>query len=431
MISLFASRQIKVWLPRVWVCISLSCIFSLPMWQRSTGAGLNIYDLVLSMPALLVLLPLMIRQRWVGKGFLIAASPLALYLLYTLISMTWATSPDFSKTWRAAGQVAALFVLFSYLQLSGNSSLLRRALTIACIFTATVAAWHLAVMYGFLEAPWAATLYQGVGEQNLKAYGVKPLNAMLATLLIAPQAGMLLGLILGENNRTLRYIALLGLAVFVVFLVALERRTGQVAILVALVTCMVLYRSRLWLVLLGLAGLCAVYIMIFFPEFILSRGLSWRPAIWMSTLDSIGNAPFFGHGITNRITQVVVSDDAGNVIQHFRHPHNMALSVTYFLGLTGLALWILLWVPGLLSRMHLRAEHQSEGYIVIPLLVGLAALMFDGGEPLSPFDFDWFSFWIPVALMLSSQAVNGQVQVSDKAGLRLRYLFPSAYHRQV
>lgn len=401
------------------------------MWQQSTGAGLNIFDALISLPSLLILAPLMIRRGWVGKGFLIAAAPLALYLLFALVSLTWANSPDYSKTFRAAGQATAIFVLFSFLQLSGNGLLLRRALLLACICTATLAAWHLVVMYGILDMPWAATMYQGIEQQRLEVFCVKSANAMLATLLIAPQAAMLLGLILGEQKKALRYLGFAALVVLLLFLVALERRTGQVAILVAIVTCIVLYRNRLWYTLFGAAVLCAILVLVFYPEFILSRGLSWRPAIWMSTLDSIGNAPFFGHGITNKVTPVVVFDREHGVIEQFRHPHNMALSVIYFMGIFGLMLWALLWIPGVLTRIRTRPEHQRDGYMLIPLLVGVASLMFDGGDPLSPFHFDWFCFWIPAMLLLSSQAVNGQYLFTGQRMSLFQHLFPPVRQKQV
>lgn len=401
------------------------------MWQQSTGAGLNIFDALISLPSLLILVPLMVCRGWVGKGFLMAAAPLAAYLALSLISLAWANSPDYSKTFRSAGQATAIFVLFSYLKLSGNTLLLKRALLLACICTASLGAWHLFSMYGILDMPWAATLYQGIGSQRLEAYGVKPANAMLATLLIAPQAAMLLGLLLDEKNRAFRYLGLLALAVLLLFLVALERRTGQVAIIVAIVTCIILYRNRVWYLLFGAALLCGILVLVFYPEFILSRGLSWRPAIWMSTLDSIGNSPFFGHGITNKVTPVVVFDHEQGVIQQFRHPHNMALSVMYFLGLAGFALWIALWVPGVLARIRIHPKNQQDGYILIPLLVGLAALMFDGGDPLSPFHFDWFCFWIPAMLLLSSQAVNGQHLMTDKSRSRFQCFFPPVHYKQV
>lgn len=266
----------------------------------------------------------------------------------------------------------------------------------------------------------------GVLEEDLQGYGVKPINQMLATLLIAPQAALLLGLVIDEDNKLLRLLGFIALAVFLVFLVALERRTGQVSILVAIVTGIVLYQNRIWYFVFGVAVVISIAVFVVFPEFVLSRGLSWRPAIWLSTLNSIANAPIFGHGITNTVTPVIVFTGESGATEQFRHPHNMALSVTYFLGLVGLAFWSLIWVPGVWGRITQRSRFRGESYIVISLLVGVAALMFDGGEPLSPFHFDWFCFWVPAALMLSCQAVRGQrLFRGSRLSLRQRFFPPS------
>ncbi|AHI30163.1 hypothetical protein AU14_13705 [Marinobacter similis] len=369
----------------------------------------------------------MIRRGLVGGGFLLAASPLFAYLALALSSMLWAENPDSSKTFRAATQLLALFVLFSYLRLTDNTFVLRRALLIACMCTAVVAAWHLIVVYGVMEAPWATVLY-GVNQQELALYGVKPVNAVLATLLVVPQAALLLGLLLEQPDRNLwlRGLGYLSLLVLVTMIIALERRTGQVAIVVAIAACAVLYRNRIWYMLLGLAVFAGLLILIFFPDFILSRGLSWRPSIWLATIDEIGNAPFFGHGITNTVRPVEVYDSVVGVMRNFRHPHNMALSVTYALGFLGLILWLALWVPGVLARVFSGQRRVEELYILLPVIVGVVALMFDGGEPLSTFHFNWFCFWIPIVLLLSSQAFYGAMVSSDEMPSRIRRIFPSA-----
>ncbi|MBO6849165.1 MAG: O-antigen ligase family protein [Marinobacter sp.] len=423
--------RVPSWVLPLWLIFSFCSIFSLLMWQQSTGAGLNIFDTLISLPTLLILAPLMIRRGMIGRGFLLPSAPLLLYLLFTLVSMAWAIAPDYSKTFRAAGQVLAIFILFSYLRFSGNTPLLKRALMLACISTAVIGAWHLVVVYGLLQMPWETTLYDGGRIAEMERYGVKPINSMLATLLVAPQAAMLLGLIIDEDHKGFRALGLVALAVLLLFLVALERRTGQVSILVAIIACIILYRNRFWYTVFGLAVIVSATVLIVVPEFILSRGLSWRPAIWLSTLDSIAHSPFLGHGITNRVTPVTVFNDEVGVVEHFRHPHNMALSIAYFLGIAGLSLWFLIWVPGLLRKLQQRAESQREGYIVITLLVGVAALMFDGGDPLSPFHFDWFCFWVPAMLLLSSQAVTGQ-QLGDGRDISLvARLFPPFKNEQV
>lgn len=383
-------------------------IFTLLLWQQSTGSGLNIYDAIISLPSLLILLPVMARRGWVDNRFLRSSAPLFAYLALILASMAWAKNPDISKTVRAIGQVLGLYVFFSYLQLSGNTFLLKRALFVACSCTAILSAWHLIVMYGILGLPWQTVLYAGAAPEQWAHFGVKPINAMLATLLIAPQAAMLLGLTINERYHAARYIGYAAIFVLVTFLLALERRTGQVAILAAVAVCVFIYRNRAWYIVSLVVVVSGVFVFFRHPEFVLSRGSSWRPEIWMATINAISEAPLLGHGVANKITPVNVYDDSGQLLGTFRHPHNLPLSIAYYTGIVGLIFWVVLWAPKAFWNLMDGECARRQSYVLIPFFVGLAALMFDGGHPLSPFHFNWFCFWVPVSLLLSSHACELQ-----------------------
>lgn len=397
---------------QAWVYASMAFVFSVLMLEVSGGARLNLYDVLVTIPAVFVLIPLLVRRKFLGKAYFLVTTPLVLFIVLALISLAWADSPNASRTVRATVQICGLFAFFSYLYFTGQSRLLEKALLFSCVIVSIICAWHLFSMYMILGLPWGNVLYQGADVSILQSLGVKPINAMHATLIIAPQAAMLLGLMLCSERKRDQFISGLALMIMVVFLVSLERRTGQVAIIAALMACAVLYRSRVWYLLLGAVAICAGFVLMFSPEFFLSRGLSWRPAIWMSTLDLISNAPFFGHGITNTVIPVEVYEH-GNRVASFRHPHNMALSVTYFTGLIGVILWVLIWAPGLISKAARSTSALGESYMLIPMFVGLAVLMFDGENPLSPLHYDWFCFWIPAMLILSSYAVCLQRSVKS------------------
>lgn len=421
------SHRARYWVLLTWTCLSLMIVFSSHLWQKSTGAGLNLFDGLLSLPSLFVLAPLMVRRKLIGRGALLAASPLFAYILFVLVSMLWAPDPDVSKTVRASIQLLALFVFFSYLQLTHNTAILRRALLLACSCTAFVAGWHLIVFYGVLQASWDTVLYFGVPQQQLMAYGVKPVNEVLGTLLVAPQAALLLGLLLDKRDQTawLKVLGGVSLVILVTMIVALERRTGQLVIVVAITVCAVVYRNRFWYLLLGLTALAGALVLVFFPDFVLSRGVSWRPSIWLSTLDAVADAPVLGHGVTNTVRPVEVYDSAAEVVRQFRHPHNMALSVTYALGVLGLVMWLALWVPGLVVRALAGDKGGNEMYILLPVIAGVVALTFDGGEPLSTFHFNWFCFWIPALLLLSSQSFYGAARYSASESSRISRVFPA------
>lgn len=408
--------QVMSGLFRAWLYGSMAYAFSVLMLDVSGGARLNLFDVLVTIPALFVLTPLMVRREFMGKAFLLVTAPLALFILLALVSLVWADSPNASRTFRAALQVCGLFALFSYLYFTGHSRSLEKALFFSCVVVAVICAWHLITMYLILDLPWGNVLYQGADLPRLQSLGIKPINAMHATLIIAPQAAMLLGLILCSGEKRDQLIGGLALIVMLVFLVSLERRTGQVAILVALIACAVLYRRPVWYLLIGAVVLCAGAILMVSPEFFLSRGLSWRPAIWMTTLDLILNAPFFGHGITNTVIPVAVQEH-GSGVATFRHPHNMPLAVAYFTGLSGLILWLLIWTPGAIQKATTRVSALRDGYMLLPMFVGLSVLMFDGENPLSPLHYDWFCFWIPAMLILSSYAVRVQRAASGDSSL--------------
>ncbi len=401
-----------------WVFASIILMFTVLLWQPSTGSGLNLFDALLSLPALLVLAPLIVIKGLLTREFVCSATPLLLYVVFSLLSLMWADDPDSSKAIRGAAQVLALFVFFSYLYRSDNETLLRRGLYVACCFTAIISLWHLYVFYGVFDKPFSAVLYQGISVVRFNEMGIDPINAMLATLIIVPQAAMLLGLLIDERKQVWRILGFIALLVLVVYLVALERRTAQVALFATVIACLMLYRNRFWLSVFGVFVIVGGFIFFMFPETILSRGLSWRPDIWMATLDRISDAPFIGHGITNTVVPVVVSDESGNVLGEFRHPHNMALSVTYSLGVVGLLLWALLWLPGLLMRALRSPGKGADAYIVLPMVAGSVALVFDGGVALSPLHYYWFCFWIPTLLILAHPATGEYFSTMLERGSR-------------
>lgn len=381
-------------------------MFTVLFLQPSPGSGLNLVDFFIGIPSLLIILPALLIRYRLNRGQLLVAAPLVLYLFFALLSMTWAEKPDLSKGFRATGQIIALFSFFSYLYLSGQEQLLKRALFIACVATSIICLWHLISAYSILSIPLGTPLYYGAAESKFEAIGVKPVNAMLATLIVAPQAALLLGLLIGEKSTIWRLAGLISLAVLLCYLFALERRTGQITVFAILLTCAVLYRNRLWYLFLAAFGFGTLLMLYFSPEFITSRGFSWRPDIWMTTIEHIINRPLFGHGISNNIVPVVVTNEEGRTVGIFRHPHNMALSVAYFLGLTGLLLWAAIWIPGLIVKISNTVSARRDAFIILPLIAGNAALIFDGGDALSPFHFYWFCFWLPALLLLSSWIAN-------------------------
>lgn len=377
---------------QLWVILSVVITFTVLIWQPSTGARQNLFDVWVTLPSLVLLAPSLLKS---GALRVRALIPLWGFIALVLLSMLWADQPDVSKTLRGAVQVLALFIFFTYLFRNDEELLLRRSLLVACVSTALFCFWHLWSLFGLSGILFSLP----VGQSPLTA-----INTMHITLLVAPQVALLLGLVLYESHRLLWILGMVGLVILVLYLVALGQRTGLVVLFVTGLMCLLLFRNRLWLGIFAALLATGAVLYVLYPELFLSRGLSWRPQIWMSTLEKIASAPWLGHGVSNRVEVMQVLGEAGNKLGEFRHPHNMALTVTYSLGVVGLLLWLLLWLPGLLQRLFVRVAPGASAYQVLFMAAGSAALLLDGGEVLSPLHYYWFCFWVPALLMLASQS---------------------------
>lgn len=229
-----------------WVIVSLSLMLSMFLWAPSDGARLNLLDGFVTLPSLAGLSLLLLKEKRCSTPFLMGLALLLLYSGYALLSLLWADSPNESRAVRASGQVIGLYVFFSYLYLSGRESLLKAGLFVGCCVTALVCLWHLVGMYVVIDAPFNQALYAGIPAGQLIELGIQPINLMHATLLTAPQVGLLVGLAYGGNGRVYGYIGSIAILILVLFLIALERRTGQVALFVIFFLAAFIYRNKVW-----------------------------------------------------------------------------------------------------------------------------------------------------------------------------------------
>ncbi|MEW4981705.1 MAG: O-antigen ligase family protein [Cycloclasticus sp.] len=120
---------------------------------------------------------------------------------------------------------------------------------------------------------------------------------------------------------------------------------------------------------------------------ILNRGVSYRFDIWISSLMKIVDCGLFlgcGFGGNSEITI-----ESG---QTFQHSHNVFLSHFVNTGLFGLL--SLLCVVGYITYQGFK----HNAIMVLGLLVGMAALMFDGNALLTNPDDIWLIFWLPLIM---------------------------------
>jgi O-antigen ligase len=138
-------------------------------------------------------------------------------------------------------------------------------------------------------------------------------------------------------------------------------------------------------------------LLLFHPDALFSRGLSYRPEIWRNAGLQILNAPWFGYGYDAPMRIWVPGLDYA-----LADPHNIWLAVLYAGGIVGLALWLLFYAVAL--GLAWRNRREPMGLMASTWVVfGLVASMTEGNSFLSRPKEHWFLIWIPMTLLLASE----------------------------
>ena len=139
---------------------------------------------------------------------------------------------------------------------------------------------------------------------------------------------------------------------------------------------------------------------------ILNRGISYRTEIWQSGLNKIADCGWLiGCGFGSN------SDIIINSGRSFQHAHNLFLSHLINTGLFGL-----LSLSGLLFyTVNQGIKHRAV--MVLGLLVGCVALLFDGHSIITNPDDIWLIFWLPLIMTYweINNAKTNRVAKSNKS----------------
>jgi O-antigen ligase len=291
---------------------------------------------------------------------------------------------------------------------------------LACVCVRRPAAWErllrtvvLAAAIGTLvsaalfyrTAPWAARLqYYGAAYQEIEVATLVGGCLLLVLFHILPKAR-------GPGWRAAWLAAALVLAAGIVL-------TGSRMPLGAALVCaglgLVLYRQ--WRLLgLAVAGLALVVGALLASGYdhrgALARGDSYRPAIWQQIAARVAARPWLGEGILTDATTRVAPDGAGQPSVVINHPHNVFLATALYGGLPALVLLVAVVLLALRQGQRLAARGEPAWFLV--LLFGLLCMLTDGNQLLNAPRGMWFYFWLPVGVLMASQAAGGKRAAAD------------------
>ncbi|CUR44488.1 O-antigen ligase [Alloalcanivorax xenomutans] len=379
----------------LWVAVSFCLLFSgLLMFGRRPRV-LNVLDALFFIPAFVYAIK---TNRTNLLSLLKKHIPLLFFLLYATVSTFFSDAPNPSRFLRAFFHIFTFFIFVE--------TIIRRApkafwggMLIGVCFASVIAIIDFYCYYFVVGRPFTSELYGGLFETfQINRFITLDTNQLYASMyfITLPFFAFLASSRLPKSWATTLapYFATM---LIVIYLIANQRRSTLVALMAGcLVLPLVTLKKRL-LIPLALIVAVAGSILAIHPGMIVDRGSSNRIVIWEGTWEMIKERPLFGHGMSNKTEAIHIVRPMDGVHEAIDHPHNYYLSLVYYLGFLGLALWTMIWLPTALKSLRQgRQAHLS----LAALTTGLAAVLFDGIHPYTPFMYNWPSVWIPMALLI-------------------------------
>ncbi|RLD73554.1 MAG: hypothetical protein DRJ07_20675, partial [Bacteroidetes bacterium] len=269
-----------------------------------------------------------------------------------------------------------------------NKDIIHQILLIASIIYASMSVYSILDLYfiqhasinsrligaGNLSNPLLSSHIYGIFTVFIAGYYIVTPKTISKSILLAFIFISLLSFVLLTHSRT----ALVGLTSTFIFLLWLQR--SRKAFYIAMIFFVI----------------ATIFITTNF-ENITSRGLSYRPELWVHTLEKISLHPILGFGIGSDLFIYIEGLD-----ETFSEPHNIHLGLTYFLGSVGLLIWILF----LASLFVFFIKNKNLPLVKIGglmLLYGMMAGFTEGSTFFTRPKEIWFLTWLPISLLIIAE----------------------------
>lgn len=374
-----------------WVRVLMTCGLLWFMWAIAFAPTNKLYQqglvLFIWVPTLLVAWSArsLLGQVWQAQRTLCLA--LTGVLVWTLITWSWSDAPlDEAKPMI----YIVLFILSFPILANGQPERVMRLMQwggMGLAFTALVAIVRFYLAEGH---EWTGRL-EGVGQLGHPILGAYVIGvACIWMLHWMPQ------------GRWMQALWLVALGLLGGFVVLTQSRGAALALLLTVLAMPLWRRDRRTVAIAVMAFIGAGVVFWGMQALMLERGASYRPEIFMASLQMIEAHPWtgLGLGMPYHVSAVGI---------HFDHSHNLFTSVAIRYGLPGLLFWSIAWFAVLFYAWRARATVLGQGIIGV-WVFSMLAMQFDAASLMDTPRAEWFITWLPVALatLLSfERASNG------------------------
>jgi len=324
---------------------------------------------------------------WSARGVLMAAwrrqpalwGALLALMLWAGLSLSWSSGEEPGREVKRLVYILVFLMAFPLLAQAGLVRI-RHLLQLGGGLLALAALISIISFYGVLGIPLMGRL-EGIGEISHPILGAYVVGAAILMLLYQV-----------PHKRGAQLAWFLALACLGAFILLSQSRGAALALVLTAVLAPLWFRdrhSRLIAIVAMLASGLAFYMLY---NVITARGSSFRPEIFQSVLQMIGEHPWTGLGMG---AEYKVS--AAGLL--FDHSHNMFTHVAMELGLPGMLLWIAVWLFTLGEIV--RARDTVLGKILLALWVySTMAMQFDAASLTATPRAEWFVSWLTVGLAM-------------------------------
>jgi len=189
--------------------------------------------------------------------------------------------------------------------------------------------------------------------------------------------------------------------IFSAFILFSQSRGAYIAVIISLLLHFILFSPRnkfsMWSF---ISFLCLSLVFLYvFSDQIVSRGVSYRPEIMMSSLTMGLEKLWFGYGLGYEYLIYT-----SNYPEGFDHAHNLLLHIFIRLGLVGVVFFSFLWLYCFYYCYKNRSLFLARFNLLL-IVFSSVAFQFDSASFIAQPRLEWFVVWVPVSITFSVMAL--------------------------
>lgn len=192
------------------------------------------------------------------------------------------------------------------------------------------------------------------------------------------------------------------IVIFILFILFAQSRGAYIAVLITIFFCSLLFSKKnkfaMWSIIfiLGLSFVLGYL----FSDQVVSRGMSFRPEIMMSSLLMGVEKLWFGYGLGYKYLIYTSNYPAG-----FDHTHNLPLHIFIRLGLVGFLAFSTLWLY-CFYYCYKNRELFLAKFNLLLIVFSSVAFQFDSASFIAQPRLEWFVVWVPICITFSVAALG-------------------------